>query len=180
MTKEVILHHRTSSVPWCTLFRMQCFLFPFIDETVQLTTFALLQVFDTQFFIEIHLSWQIWIFFRLRTICVRLDWWWSRATWSFICSPGCQNAPFQCFNPSLQKKKRYLLLLLIVPINTLSFLLDSVGNSNLIDNFKFLVSFLKWTGMPEGNIPNHRFFNEDSVLFSSTSDKWSVYGEMII
>ena len=59
MTKEVILHHRASSVPWCTLFRMQCFLFPFIDETVQLTTFALLQVFDTQFFIEIYLRWQI-------------------------------------------------------------------------------------------------------------------------
>ena len=59
MTKEVILHHRASSVPWCTLFRMQCFLFPFIDETVQLTTFALLQVFDTQFFIEVYLRWQI-------------------------------------------------------------------------------------------------------------------------
>lgn len=78
---------------------------------------------------------------------------------------------FSVLQPEPAKKKRYLPLLLIVPINTLSFLLDSVGNSNLIDIFKFLVSFLKWTGMSEGNMPNHRFFNEDSILFSSTSDK---------
>ena len=70
---------------------------------------------------------------------------------------------FSVLQPEPAEKKRYLLLLLIVPINTYFFI--GHAKRNLVDVFTFLVSFLKWAGMPEGNMPNHRFFNEDLILF---------------